>query len=237
MRLALKTKKIIIIAVLIAVLATIGVWYWFNKDKTVEAPQPITLKEAVENISVSGKRVMLFGLEQDNEGLGQATSESLKAWEVFVKTFKDEQPEEYKRTKDWDKKLLQILKHERKADELFKEGKPDQASKELKESEQIYKRIKEENGITDISEEILAMYDEVQAIARAKKKSEIKEDLLSLKLKYTALKEYEFDNNYKKQMANLEEAIATLDKSLDGPDFQQAQKKLEKIFLAIFEDY
>ena len=152
-------------------------------------------------------------------------------------TYKEKQPIEYKRTRDWDKKLLRILQHEERANELIKESRLDEARAELDASREIFSQIKKENGILDITDELLSFYETIEKVKAANNKQEVLPYLGELKIKFTRLKKYNFDEKYHQLLLKLEMSIGYLDKLLDGPDYKNAQNNLEPIFLEIFMNY
>ena len=104
-------KIVLVLAVLL--LAVVIVYVKYKKEPASEPVQEISLEETVERIDQTFKTALLYEANDQEEKIAEVVPESLKAWEEFVSAFKDEQPKEYRRTRNWDRKLLEILEHER----------------------------------------------------------------------------------------------------------------------------
>lgn len=232
-----KIFKISLIVIIVIAIICLVLFIVKNNKKDPVAKEIVIFEELVSDIDLISKKARLAHKKGEAMDLDIITNESLISWTKFADNFASKRPEEYQKTRDWEKKILLILEHERKADELAKEGKGEKAQAEIEKSRNIFKTIKSENGIVDISEEMLAMYDEVLFISKAEYKIDIEESLLNLKYKFTLLKEYAFDELFDDLLAEMERAIAVLDKSLDGPDFKKAQTNLNILFEDIYMIY
>lgn len=237
-------KKKLSITIILLFLIVVFVFYIIRQqNRSVNTPiviqSKISLKEAQKEInSVNAQKALLLlsGKEQEEELINIA-QKSLKAWEVFVVEFKDNQPKEFERTRDWNRKLTAILEHERKANELTLEGELGLAKKENELAGEIYSKIKKENNILEISDEMLAFYKSIEKIISAEAREDIKKELPELKYNFTVLKEFNIDDKYNELIARLEEIISDLDKLLDGPDFRKAQAELEPVFMELYMGY
>ncbi|MCK5211149.1 hypothetical protein KAJ89_00445 [Candidatus Parcubacteria bacterium] len=233
-----KHIKIIIIFLLIIIFVSVlFIIKQLSKDAPLTVQREVVLEELVKEIDESSKMSILLSFKEPGEETVSAVSESLQAWEKFVFAFKDNQPIEYQKTRDWDRKLMIILEHARKADELVKENKLAEAGEETKMLREIFKKIKEENGILDISDEMIAFYEAGKKVIEAGTREEVALKLPDLKYRFTILKEYSIDEDYDELIKKLEEIIAKLDKFLDGPDFRKAQSELEPVFMELYLKY
>ena len=237
-------KNLFIVIVLLFLIAAFFVFYVIRQRNHNVNPLPviqpkISLEEALKEINTvnAEKALMLLSGKEQEKELINNTQKSLKAWELFVAAFKNNQPKEFERTQDWNGKLASILAHERKASELTQEGKFDQAMKENEFAKEIYKKIKKENDILEISNEMLAFYESIKKITGAKAREDIKEALPELKYNFTVLKEFSVDDKYSELIARLEKIISDLDRLLDGPDFRKAQAELEPVFMELYLEY
>ena len=208
-----------------------------NKDAPLATQKEVVLEEVVKEIDDTNKMAIFLTLNESDEGTLSAVSASLQTWEKFVFAFKDNQPIEYQKTRDWDRKLITILEHARKADELVKENKLPQAGEETKKIREIFKKIKEENGILDISDEMIAFYEVGKKVTEADTREDVALSLPDLKYRFTVLKEYSIDEDYDQLIKKLEDIIAKLDKFLDGPDFRKAQSELAPVFMELYLEY
>ncbi len=232
-----KHIKIILFLLIIILISVVFIIQQLSKDVLLPTQKEVVLKELVKEIDNSSKMTILLSLKEPGKETVSAVSESLKAWEKFVFAFKDDQPIEYQKTRDWEKKLIIILEHARKADELVKENKLSQAGEETKMLRKIFKKIKEENGILDISDEMIAFYETGKKITETDTREEVALNLPDLKYRFTVLKEYSIDESYDELMKKLEDIIAKLDKLLDGPDFRKAQSELAPVFMELYLKY
>lgn len=234
----IKKEHIIILILILAVAITIFfIWKNYGKDEPRAVQKEVILEEVVKEINNAYKMAMLLSGKEKEEEMAKAAPKSLKAWEEFVSAFKDKQPEAYRRTRNWDRKLLEILEHERKADELVKENRLREAQIEMEASRKMFKKIKEENNILNISEEMVALYGATKKVVAANNKEETLENMRDFKLKFTILKAYNIDEEYNQLLFKLEKLIGNIDKLLDGPDFRKAQSELEPVFLELYMEY
>ena len=185
-----KKKLLIILLIILLIFSVFNIIKKINNKNKIIIKKEINFKEVEKEINNAYKMTnILSGKEQEQEMIN-ATAKSLSVWELFVGEYKDNQPIEYKKTKNWEKKMTEILRHERKADELIKEKNFIMATKEIDKSKKIFKKIKQENEILDISEEMIAFYKSAQKILDANTKKEVENNLLGLKYNFTVLKEY-----------------------------------------------
>jgi len=234
----MKKRHVLIIFILVAMVGSALLVYKKYKKQPEPAPiEKVSLEETVERIDEAFKAGLLLSVDGQVEQAAEVAPRSLQAWENFVNAFKNKQPEIYNQSRDWEDKLLTILEHQRKADELFKEGNLNEAQVELEQSRLIFKEIKEENNILEISDELLAFYAEIKVITAAKNKNEVAANLNNLKLRFTILKEVNIDKNYSQLMVRLENIIRDLDRLLDGPEFRKAQKELMPTFMELYQKY
>lgn len=230
-------KKKIVFFLLLLFLITIAYVFFEKGNKKIEIPKEVGLEEIVGDIEDVQKGIFIASKKGTEEEVVDVSLASLKAWEVFVTRYKNEQPEEYKKTKSWDRKMLKILEHERKANEYLLEKRYEDSKKEKAISDEMYRTIKKENDIFEISKEMKEFYESMEKVIEADTKEEIENIFPILKLRFTILKEIGIDSEYDEFIGKMEEHIAKLDKFLDGPDFKKAQKELEDAFFEFYKKY
>jgi hypothetical protein len=227
-------KKIGVLLLLIFLVIMVFV---LRKDKPAVVQEETQLEEVVKNIDDIQKNIFIASKTGSEDEIVSVSLSSLLAWETFVSSYKDEQPEEYSRTRDWDRKMIEILKYEKKANEYLLEKRYDDSRMEKEKSDEMYREIKKENGILEISKEMKEFYKAVEKVVEADTKEDILEVFPLLKLRFTILKELGVDNRYDEFIEKMEEYISKLDKLLDGPDFKNAQSELEKAFFELYVEY
>ncbi len=232
-----KKNKIYVIAAALIVLILLGVGvkkYYDSRKQAV--PQEVNYADQVKIADTVYKISQLMPKDEKERSILNNLTDSYSAWKGYVETFKDHQPEQYKKTKDWPKKLYQILEYMRKAEELSKENDPESALQQQAAAQEIFQKIKEENGELVLNADLLLFYDDARKIAIADWK-DVKTMLPDLKYQFTVLKGYRRDENYQRLILNLEDILGRMDRYLDGSDFRAAQSELLPAFLELYKRY
>ena len=133
-------KKIKLFLFLFVVFFGIMIFIIFfrGQSKKPEILKDVNFTESVKRINNSQKMMAILSGKKKEEEMVKAAPELLKAWKEFAVVFKDNQPKEYQRTRNWEEKLLIILEYARKADELVKEKRFSEAQKETEELRKMY---------------------------------------------------------------------------------------------------
>ena len=137
-----------------------------------------------------------------------------------------------------DIKFYSINEYLRKAREALLEKKSmDVVYDFLQKADNELLILKKENNILDINKDLLKIYNDIEAVSESPDKKSATKSLLKLKYDFAFLKQYEIDNEYLIMLDKIEQEIIKLDKSLDGPDYENAQEKLLKYFLELYDRY
>jgi hypothetical protein len=228
-------KKIIFLLILIFIVLAVCFCFcfFFFKDKKIAMEIPAASLEEIENnIDSSNKKIKI---SLDINDLQNSLLLISKGWNNFYNNYKNNTPEKYKRTRDFDKKIWEINNISAKAYELSLEGKNDEAKAEADKAREMYLQIKKENNILDISNELYSFYVQASLVSIAENKEEIAPLLPELKIQFAGIKEKKQDKNYSSAIEAIEKLIIKLDRQLDGPELWEAQKDIlllaKKLFL------
>jgi hypothetical protein len=217
-------KKIVLYILIIFVVLVFCLWFFVIRDKKINKVVPvISLQELEYNIDISNKEIKI---SLGNNELQNNLLAISKNWQYFYDNFKDNQPEKYRRTKDFSKKIWEINTISAKAYELSLEGKEAEAKAETAKAREKYLQIKKENNILDISNELYNFYAQAILISEAKNKIEIMELLPELKIQFAGIKERKKDGDYLSAIKLIEELMVKLNRQMDGPELQLAQKDI-----------
>ncbi len=227
-----KYKKFLIIALIVIVLIAV---IFFVTKKEKEAPEiKINLEEITNNIDNANKNI---AIEVKEDKIINHFGEASKNWQLFYENFKENQPEEYKKSRDWSKKLWEIKVLSAKAYELSLEGDIEAAKFKSAKARDIYLQIKKENNILDMSDELLQFYKQSILLNQAENKAEIIILLPKIKISFVNIKERKNNKEFIVLINKIEKTITDLDRQLDGPDLQQAQKDILILAKELYLNY
>jgi hypothetical protein len=232
----MKRKIVLIIVSLLLLFSAFFIWKYLTREKPEEAKAPVFSEEIKDFRGWQNKVLLPDELKADIDDK-EAIRKSYEEWQRIVKDFKYNPPPEYKKTRDWSGKIDEILSHEERALELAIINKEEDSRTELLAAQRIWREIRLENGLPDISTELNDMFAGLNRVATASSKEEAIKNLMDLKMKFTILKERSYGQPYEKNMIELEAAIGTVDKVLLGPDFRQAQHDLLELYRELFLEY
>lgn len=162
-----------------------------------------------------------------------ALQSAITSWRDIANYYRSNQPVDYMKTKDWLAKINNIYELVIKAENFIPQKKLAEAHGNLVAIGQALSAMRQENDKKTIGDDLLSFYENVKAASDAPDKTEVMKKLPDLKLRFTILKEYNINAEYKKEIGNLEEIIGAIDR-LEGPDWAKAHKALEPAFNQLF---
>jgi len=224
----IKKKNLVIIIILSLFMLAVAMALLLKLRQIEPASETISLAEAIEELDYSYKLLEFPFPEIRSESAGFKIARAYEAWEVFINAFFNIQPPEFGKTNKWQKKMIAIREYSRKANELAQENNEGAARLQMEKAYGIFAQIKKENNIRDMFTEISSFYGTGRKVglARSKEEAVTGTGLTDLKLIFTGLKERVVDNEYRRLMAKLEQAILDIERLLPGPDFKKAQSDL-----------
>jgi hypothetical protein len=218
-------KKYLALAICGLLLLVAAAWMIaFRSERPVE--QPSSLAEVVAELEYSLKLLDYPFPDERLETASEKISLASAAWEKFIRFYGIVQPPEYGQTRDWAKKMAIIKKYASKANELALENRTEEAVAEIRKAFAVFRKIKEDNNIFSLADEILIFYQSARLVGKVGSKAEAEMKLDDLKLAFTALKERASAPKYEFLLAKLERAIMDIERLLPGPDFKKAQSDL-----------
>lgn len=224
---------------MVFVLFLLGTYFYYFKEQPititqVEKEDIRSFDEIVRDANAAYRREYI---KEGEEAAIKTIPGSINQWEALVDKYKNNQPQEYSRTKDWDMKIDKMYDLIKKAEKHVNQDNLDMAQNSLSQLDDILEDIKEENDKLYLSDDFKEFFDVLKKVSEVEKKSEAKDYMNDLKFKFTQLKEHAVDEKYTNLIADLEKNIAKIDKLLNGPDFQAAQAELKPIFEELFINY
>jgi hypothetical protein len=229
-------KKYMIITLGLCLIFLAGFFFIFSGKKP-ENESRLNFTDAVEEIDRAYKELKLSDLDTAGEETVSKIKKLNDAMVAFVDAFGSRPPTALERTRDWVKKITEIGKDTKKTEELLGEGNCTDARAEVEKAYGIFRQIKRENFIGDKTDTLFAFYQAGIAVANASSKEAAVDQLPSLKLIFTDIKEKNNDKRYVSLMAQTEKAIGDIEKLLPGPDFLRAQSDLKTLVHTIYLDY
>lgn len=175
-----------------------------EKNKTFD-------EELSEYNEVYKKALFSTGQEKKDEAL-KTTQESTNKWKEISSKHAGNQPKEYKKS-NWGEFISEINALQNKANELTKEGKNKEAHEELELVRKKIKEVRQENGIKNISDDMLIFHDVMEKLIELKTKEEFMEGIDELKITFTELKGYSLGEEYGSLIFNIEKTISEIENS------------------------
>lgn len=230
-----KKNKILIILLVTALILSAVAFSMFYKKST---RTPETPDKLFNDLNLINKDLAVGIYNNDATNTAELISNARQAWLDYSVALK-EQTGKNGLPRNKEIKIIAVTEHMRKADELKQEGNIAGAYKEIKLANKDIADISGQklSSESEIDEKLLDFYSEIKKIHAAKNKKEAESILPDLKLKFTVLKGFSPDREYDSLIAELEQTIATMDKSLGGTDFENARDKLEPLFIKLYNKY
>lgn len=238
-----KTNKkllFIIFLLLFAIISYAVISRITKKEPLPEAPLIIKEKSFDERLiafTASYKITFLALRQKEYNNAEKSSLKSFRLWEEVVNSYKDKRPKAFNKTAQWNKKLNSIGDLLGQAEQLIKINNYSEAYTKYDTVRRELRKIRQENNIKNAGDEMINFDDQLVEIIKTDKKAGVLPHLDALKLSFTMLKEYQFDENYVKLLEEMEKTIGELDKLLDGPDYQRALKRLPELFYKLYLQY
>ncbi|MCK5416349.1 hypothetical protein KAI92_02895 [Candidatus Parcubacteria bacterium] len=177
----------------------------------------------------------LFAIKENKkENAIKLTRESYEKWKKIVKKYASKQPNQYRKTKEWIALLKEIEKNQEESLEALLKNEINIAYEKLETVRRKIKQLREENGIKNISNDILIFSFILDKIIESDSKQEIDLYLGELKINFTILKEYNQNNEkYKEMIKDLENVIVEIE-HLGEKNFNELKSKLNSTFTALY---
>ena len=230
-----KNKNLIILFLAILVLSAIMFFEFSKKDISPPKAKP---EELLDNLNSINKNLAISIYGNDADKTGALISEARQTWQNYVDAL-NSQEDKPVLSRDKEKKIIAVSEYLRKADELKQEGNVAAAYEQMKLAKKNIAEIagKKFQENDDLNAKLLDFYIEVKKMNGAKDKTQADAVLTDLKYKFTVLKGFSPDKEYNDLIIELERAIAIIDKSLDGPDFEKARDSLEPLLIKLYNRY
>ncbi len=214
---------------------------------------PITMPEAKEEVVVPErdnftveflkfnepyKKALLSTGKADAFPAKVATVATAKMWEDIETMFLKAQPEEYRATEDWSKKLTDIGKLINDSQVLEEEGDWAGAHEKLEEVRKDLRVIREENNITLLTDKMLVFHDLMEEyLSNGDAK-----DLNALNAMHAAFspvlnwKEYRGDKEYNAAALSVGSIVDRMMEA-EGEEYTQLLKSLKPAFVKFYIQY
>lgn len=178
------------------------------------------------------KALFSTGKEQIEEAK-KSTTASFKLWSEIVTEFKDSKPESYKNTNDWELKLNEILDLEQKSLDLVLKDNFLEAHEELEMVRKKLRELRQENGIKNISDDMLNFHDIMEEVDVSENKAQALSYLDSLKTSLNDLKKYDQGEEYLNMLNDISTIITAIEVSTDDT-FNDQKSKLKPTFIKMY---
>ena len=231
-------KKFIIalVVILVAGGAVYYLWQILQPQAPVVAPV-VGFDELEANFNASLRGAMVALWQGDNGTLVRDTAESFQAWQTIMKRYRYQSPEKYTQVENWEELSGNISDQLEQAAEAAIRGDDQETTDALMAANGVWAEIRGKNTGADITGQLQDFYRLAKNISEAPDKARTVANLNELKLVYTHLKEYRLSDDYGRILSAIGVDIQTLDRSLDGPDFKQAQVRLLTDFYQLYLGY
>lgn len=159
----------------------------------------------------------LFDTGKNKDTALSNTEDTLASWEGIESLYLKSQPGEYLNTENWEEKMTGIGDYVRNAQKLSSEGDNTAAHEELEHVRKELKLIRGENGIANISDDMLELHDSMEVLVE---EETYNQDLIDETRDYAVVLEKYIEENgeYKDMLSDFNKKLDTLEENSDDED-------------------
>lgn len=180
------------------------------------------------------KKALLSTGQENAEEAAETTKEAFNLWIKIFNDFVNNQPKEYRATKDWIEKMKSLSSLVLASESMVEKGELKEAHEKLEIVRKNLKELRVENKIRSISDDMLTFHNVMEEVIAKKSRAEAESKMADLKISFTILKEYnEGDVKYEEMIKKLENVISEVDTSIEE-NFKEKRDKLKPAFIALY---
>lgn len=203
----------------------------------VEVVKNIIFDERLEEFNKIYKKALLLTGQENTEEAVKTTKEAYDLWIVIFNDFVNNQPKEYRETRDWALRMKSLSSEIVAAESFAERGEMKEAHEKLELVRKNIREIREENNIKNISSDMLVFHDIMEELLLIKTKAEAETKIVELKISFATLKSYNYGNlEYEEMIQKLEKAISEIDNSTEDI-FKEKSEKLKPIFVDFYMQF
>lgn len=206
---------------------------WIVKNESVsKIPEASWLEKAIEEFNVNYKKALLSTWEWNQISIW-LTKNITEQWWAIISNYRWYNVKWFEKTLDLDNKLIAIGINLLNASDYVTSGKMDLAHQELEKVGVVVSKIREENGIKSIREDMQTVQDKIEEIISDPENKDTKK-FEALSSWIQKLSEYNADNKeYKKMLWDFEKMVINVS-NLSWKEYKTKLTELKESFKKMY---
>ncbi len=197
-------------------------------SKTTILEQDNAVDTAYEKFNDHYKQALFLTNQSNAPKAKEFFLQAKSSWDLFFVAYKNNQPDIYTKTTEWENKLISMDTELQKAGEAIEKNELLEAHEHLEKVRIVWFAIRKENGMKTFSDDLFTLHESMEETLLSSEKesfiqnfTQLKADALVLQKNPPTLKDEAETNTYRQLYVALEMEIAKMEKAIqENNDFQ-----------------